>query len=461
MAVIDELLVGLGFDYNDKQLTKYRSDLKKTTDLILDFAKVAAAGAAALTGLAVTTTAASDSQGKLADEVGIAVDQLDALQFANQRAGGSAEGMADSLQQLSIRASEASRGLGSGVEAFGLLGISATDANGELKPTVDLMLEVSRVFQGLNKAKQIELADKLGLRGSIRLLQAGPQEIRNLIKEAEDLGVTTGEDAAIAAEFQDTLTNLWQTVKSGSRILTRILAPAIKDIVDPMIEWWKTSKDLIESNLEGWVRNVTTAFKLLTLALGLFLGGKLLMSIGGIVTALKGMSIAALAASASALLLPTLIGTGIAAFLALVDEAKTFFEGGDTYIGDLIEKYPEWTEQIHAVAAAFATVADLTELIWEGWKAIFDLFTNTTFEDIKEFFGNLPGFLGDVTGLAPVEGGGLLSDFGSTVSNTASTVVDKIDIVIQGGVDTASQIADSVFNIFQQTTQELNSPVDQ
>lgn len=461
MAIIDELLVGLGFDYNDKQLAKYRSDLKKTTGLIVEFAKVAAAGAAALTGLAVTTTAASDSQGKLADELGVAVDKLDALQFANQRAGGSAEGMADSLQQLSIRASEASRGLGSGVEAFGLLGISATAANGELKPTVDLMLEVSRVLQGLNKAKQIELSDKLGLRGSVRLLQAGPQEIRNLIAEAENLGVTTKEDAAIAAEFQDTLTNLWQTVKAGSRVLTRILAPAIKDIVDPMVEWWKTSKDLIESNLEGWARNVTTTVKLLGMALGVFIGGKLALGIGGVVKSLRAMSTAAIVASASALLLPALIGAGIAAFLLLVDEAKTFFEGGDSYIGDLIEKYPEWTSQIESVAAAFRVVADITQMIWDGWKAIFDMFGNSTFEDFKEVLGNLPGFLGDVTGLAPLEGEGILSSIGSTIGSTASTTVDKIDIVVQGGIDTAAQIADSVFNIFQQTTQELNSPVDQ
>ncbi len=221
MALIDELLVGLGFEYDPKEMNEFKEDVSKTTGVIKNLARMAVVGAAAITGLAVASTRASDEQGKLADEIGDSVENIDALQFALERSGGSADGMTSSLRSLSIRAAEAARGVGSGVEAFGLLGISATNSNGDLKKSSDLMLEVSQRFQGLNKSQQIDLADKLGLSDSIRLLQQGPAAIRELTDEARALGVTTAEDAAAAAEFQDGLTNIWKIVKQVSRVLAR------------------------------------------------------------------------------------------------------------------------------------------------------------------------------------------------------------------------------------------------
>ena len=111
------------------------------------------------------------------------------------------------------RASEAQRGIGEGVEAFGLLGISVTNANGELKSSDQLLIEVAGAMEGLSAARQIELAEKLGLSGSIRLLQQGRDEVVRLTEDARALGVTTQKDAAIAAEFQDGLTRLWRVVK--------------------------------------------------------------------------------------------------------------------------------------------------------------------------------------------------------------------------------------------------------
>lgn len=461
MALIDELLVGLGFEYDPKEMKQFKEDVGKTTGVIKGLAKAAVAGAVAITGLTVASTRASDEQGKLADEIGDTVENIDALQFALERSGGSADGMTSSLRNLAIRASEAARGVGSGVEAFGLLGISATDSNGNLKNTSDLMLEVSQRFQGLSQAKQIELADKLGIRDSVRLLQQGPAAIRELTDEAAALGVTTAEDAAIAAEFQDTMTNLWRVIKQVARSLTRELAPIIKELTDSFIDWWKTNRAMIEQNLPEWIDKVTMALKLMVIATGAWLAMRLVTHIMTLITLFKGLSVAALAANAAALLLPALIAAGVAALALLAEDAKTFFEGGESFIGDMIEKFPQWADEIRVVAAIFATLADLTAMIFDGWSRIIDLFTNTTFQDFKDFLGNIPGFLGDVTGLVEVGGGGLIPELGQSISNTASTVVDKIDIVIQGGADTAENIANAVFDVFQQTSQDLNTAVDQ
>ena len=60
MAVIDSLLVELGFEYDPEELKQFNKDLDKTVGLIKKLAAVAVASAVALTGLAVASTAASD-----------------------------------------------------------------------------------------------------------------------------------------------------------------------------------------------------------------------------------------------------------------------------------------------------------------------------------------------------------------------------------------------------------------
>ena len=461
MALIDELLVGLGFEYDPKEAKKFKDDVGKTVNVVKELSKVAIAAATAITGMTVASARASDEQGKLANEIGETVENVSALQFAQQIAGGTAEGMANSLRELSLRASEAARGTGTAVEAFGLLGISATGANGQIKPASELIKEISANFQGLNRARQIELADKLGLRDSIRLLQQGPGAIEELTQRARELGVTTGEDAAISADFNDSLVELWTVTKQISRVLSRSFAPILEDIVESFTDWWVLNKDIIEQNIPEWIDKFTQAMKLLTIATGAWLGMRIITHLIQMISLMRGLTLATLAANAGFFLLPLLIAGIATAFVALVEDAKVFFEGGESFIGDMLEKYPQWATEIGVIASVLATVYDLTMMIFEGWGKIFDLFDNFSLENVKEVLGNLPGFLGDLTGLNTVEGTGFIPETKQNLSNAYSTVVDKLDIIVQGGADTAENIASKVYEVFQQTTQDLSSAVDQ
>lgn len=433
MAILDELLVGLGFEYDPKEMSQFKKDLDTSINTIKSLAKVAVGAATAITAMTVASTAASDEQGKLASEIGETVENVDALQFALKIAGGSSEGMTSSLRQLSIRAAEAARGVGSGVEAFGLLGISSTDAQGNLKSTSDLMLEVSQRFQGLGKAQQIELADKLGIRDSILLLQQGPKAIQELIGEAKALGVTTGEDAAIAAEFQDSLAKVWQVIKQVTRTLTRSFAPILTKVSTSMTDWWKSNKDVIQQNLPIWVEKAAKVFKVLTVAI---LGSLAVM-----------------------FALPIILGVIIAAFAGLTEDAKVFFEGGESFIGDMIDKYPKWANELRIVASIFATIAEVTTMIFDGWSKITDIFDNFSLEGVKEVLGNIPGFLGHV--VSNIGSSQTVPALAGGTTNSSNTNIDKLEIVVNGGADTSEQIANSVFNVFQQTSQDLNTVVDQ
>jgi len=414
-TTLDELLVGLGFDYDPEDLEKFQKDLDSTVDTIKKLATTLALGTAALFAFTTATTAATDEQGKLAEETGVAVGVIDALQFANKRAGGSADGLSSSLQQLALRIGETARGVGSGIEAFGILGISVTEANGALKTTDQVLLEVSNRFEKLSRVEQIELADKLGLRDSIRLLQQGSSGIQTLIRDAQALGVTTKEDAALSAEFQDSLTDIWQIVKQVSRVITRSLVPILDDANDSFTDWWKINRQIIEQNIPEFIALAAKALRLLSLAALGFISIKLLGTLASLITFLNKTTVAALFLNGAVAILPLLFGAAAIAIALLAEDAKEFFEGGESFIGDMIEKYPQWEDEIRSVAAHLNALVDITDLIFKGWDEIFKLFSSGTFFEDLELNINR-----------------LVKDLGAAASGIADGIEDSISGFLTG-----------------------------
>lgn len=457
--ILDELLVKLGFDYKPKDVDKFKKDLSSTRDLIQNVATKALAAATAFNAFIFATTQSSDTQGKLADEIGESVETLTALQYANQRAGNSADEMSSSLRDLTVRAAEASRGAGSGIEAFSELGISVTNANGSIKSASQLMLEIADRIQGFDKADQVNFADKLGIKGSLKLLQSGSAGVRQLIDDAKALGVVTAEDAAISAEFQDSMLDFWTILKDVSRSITRVFAPAMTETNILIKDWWKTNRDLINQKLPEWIDNLTQAAKLLTYAFGAFIGLRLATHLVALINLMKGLTLSTIALNVAALLIPIAIAALATAFVALWQDAKVFFEGGDSFIGEMLRKYPEWADQISLIATIFGTIDSVTQTILSGWKEIFSLIGKVNKENIKEVFSNLPGFLLDATNLQTTQGTGLLPSIKS--GEAGRTIIDKVEILVQGGADTAERIAQEVYNVFQQTSKDLNTTVDQ
>lgn len=513
--ILDELLVVLGFDYDPKDITKFKKDLTQTVDVVKKLTRVAVGAAAAITGLTVASIKASDEQGKFAAEIGDSVENIDALQFALESSGGSADAMVDSLRNLAMRSAEAARGVGSGVEAFGILGISVTNSNGELKRSSDLMLEVSDRLQGLDRSRQIELADKLGLTGSIRLLQHGSKEISSLTAEAKALGVTTAEDAKISAEFQNSLTNIFTVVKDLSRTVAREFAPRIKDLADTFSTWWVSNSELIKQDLPGWIDKAVIAMKLLVIATSAWLAMRLATGVLLVAKAFKTLSLSAMLANLAVLGIPGLIvlaiGAAVTAIGLLIDDMRTFFKGGESYVGDLVKKIPMIGDALYAIADAFAYVGRKFITDSENLKdALIDFtyFVADSFEDmvdrIARFFSNLWSFVFDnfrSIVLTPISnalqkltspissafnkaldfGGDSLSkvknffEFSSepkvnqsipsgdiSTSNVRNNItkVDKLEISVQSAGD-PSAVANAVYNIFQQTSQDLNTAVEQ
>lgn len=481
---IDSLLTELGFEYNPKDLEKFNKGVNDSIETVKSLTKKVVASTAALFGFTVATTSATDKQGKLSNEIGVSVGMIDALEFATKKAGGEASGLGNSLRQLSSRASEAARGIGSGIEAFGMLGISTTTSNGHIKTADSLLLEVSKKFEGLSKSRQIELAEKLGLSDSILLLQEGEDGIRRLVNEAKSLGVTTKQDTAISAEFQDSLTEVWQVIKDISRSVTRQLAPVFNEMNDQFTAWWKQNRDLVLQNIPAFFEKAAKWLKVLSIAVGVFLGLKLFAILASGVTVVKSLTASLAVLGSTLLAAPVAILAAVTALAGLAQDADVFFKGGNSVFGDLIKKFPEWATEIKAVAHIFNIIYDITAKIFEGWSKIFGLFDTDLDAHLKTLKlissdlsdagkGLLDSAVSTLSGITAKD----IFDFGPNLlqsgfdyagsllggtSNTSNskTNIEKLEIHVDGSGDPIA-VGKAVRSEFQQASQDVNSAVYQ
>src|SRR5690606_9583803 len=144
-----------------------------------------------------------DSLTKLAQSVGSTTQELSALTYAADLSGVSQESLGTALVRLSKNASDAAQGVGEARKGFDALGISVKNADGTLKSSGDLLIEVAGKFaQYKDGAEKTALAVALfGRAGAqlIPLLNSGADGLRELTDEAEELGLTFDQRAGKAA----------------------------------------------------------------------------------------------------------------------------------------------------------------------------------------------------------------------------------------------------------------------
>ena len=159
MAIVGQLLVNLRAN-----TASYARDLKKANKISFKGAKeikrsLSIIGkAAALMGVAVAagfailikqSIDAADNLLKLSRSTGIAIESLSALGYAAEQSGVKQEQFAQRMTNLNRRAKEAARGVKTYRLAFDTLGISVTDAQGNLRSTEDLLMDVADAFAGM------------------------------------------------------------------------------------------------------------------------------------------------------------------------------------------------------------------------------------------------------------------------------------------------------------------------
>jgi hypothetical protein len=395
--IIENLITQLSFEFDEKMLMAFENAVNKAAKSLTALVAGATAAGGAIFLFTQKFADMNFEVGRFSEIVGLDIKMVQELGFAAQQTGGSVQSMNSFLSGLSKTISETSRGVGGGVETFGMLGISVIDAEKKLKKTDVVMLEIADSIKNLNtQAQRIEFAERLGVGEDLLLLfQQGSKAIKKQRLEAQELNFTISRmDAAAAKNFYKALLNVKTVIKGVSSTISTGLMKQFTPLMKVFTEWFKINKQLIRQNITLFFTKLVKAiqvvyafaFKFVTIL------NTMVQGIGGWQNAIIAVTGALLALNATALLLPALVvGSGVA-ILALIDDIMTYGEGGDSALGNLAKQFPIienllkgviQLSKMFAEGLKFTLAIDIQALdsLWLGLKLIFS--------DINDWVANL------------------------------------------------------------------------
>lgn len=182
-SILDSFLIRLGYTIDKstesqatqsiKHISTNLDTLKEHTQAVADSflnvktALVGLATASVFKGTFDVVNETSQKFAQLADvanEIGnTTAEEIAKFGYVLQQNGSSAEESIKSYRELTKKIGDAVAGGGEGVEVFQKLGISLKNENGNIKSTNIILDELSEKLQGLDRADQVNLIDKLGL----------------------------------------------------------------------------------------------------------------------------------------------------------------------------------------------------------------------------------------------------------------------------------------------------------
>jgi hypothetical protein len=284
MAKIADLLVNLTLESANfkSEIAASRREMKQFTSDIGDGFK----SLASIVGVSIGAISASvavdfvknlaegaDQIGKLSQKIGISVEDLSTLQHSLKLSDVPMETFAKGAGLLSKAlagmADETEGGKGAGL-ALQTLGIRARDASGNLRPVVDVILDIADKFKGFedgvgktNLAMTL-FGSKIG-KELIPFLNQGAAAIRAAQGDAIAFGEQlTGSTAAAAEKFHDDLTRLEAVADGVSKQFLTGLLPSLNRLTEGFLEVSKASNTTEGSISQNIGRNTGELVESLT-----------------------------------------------------------------------------------------------------------------------------------------------------------------------------------------------------
>ncbi len=369
VEVLQDFLARLGFEVDEAGASEFHSTLATGAT------RVAAFGAA-IQAMAVGAYAAihmiAESKSEmlaLADAVAVPVGRLEELGFVADVTGSSADALASSLESLNERLGNAA--IGQGLDTFHRLGVRVRDANGEIRNSADVLMEVGEKIKDMNRAQASMFLGQLGIdRSLVRMLTS---DVDGLRRTYRDMYEAVGVDSQQAAEDFREFTGEVKALKTMFRMVGEGVAAIM---VGEMGRDVAQFRKLIQENvgkiipvlktLISVVLRIGKVFFALTARLVKLLGmlvdwfGRLddstqniILAVLGFAAAWRWLNLAFLATPIGAII------TGLIALLGLIDDFMVWKEGGESLID-----WGPWADDIDALMAALSGLLGLLGELW-------------------------------------------------------------------------------------------------
>lgn len=368
----------------------------------------------------------------LSTNTGIAAETLQEYQYMAELTDTSLETITGSMAKLIRNMQNAKNGTGNAAAAFAAMGVSVTDANGELRDNEEVFTEVIDKLGKMRNETQRD-AYAMDIFGKSAqdlnsLIAVGKDGIAAFAKEAHDMGYVLDEETLSSlGAVDDALVRLDNFMTMIKNTIGAALAPAVTELADELqawarsVDWEQVGQDVAEVGgaIKDFVMFVLeNGPEILTVIAGVgagFATWKVVGLITSVVGAIKGFISAAEGASVAqaalnAVMAANPIGIVVTAIAALVAAFVTAYKTND-----------EFREKVDAA--------------WDAIKSKIQAVTDwikQRMDELREFFGLEGGNVnltfsgspsgGDRGGGFNTSGGGFGS-FGGTVNNF---VVDDI-----------------------------------
>lgn len=215
--------------------------------VVLALVGMAAAAVVATKEILQLTKASAEFQGKmfdLAQQTGLAVETLSALEVVAKTTGGSIDTIAQAIVQFQRKLDDAQDPLSQTAERFRKLGIDTADTETALRSAFTALARMPEGFAQTNAA-----AELFGARGGkqvLAILKESNGSIDETIKKLRELGILITDDAARAADkFNDELALLEFQLRALGALATEDLIPAVTEIIRSFGELVRASRPLI------------------------------------------------------------------------------------------------------------------------------------------------------------------------------------------------------------------------
>jgi len=332
-----------------------------------DFARRNIIKLATGSGLTYFTKQAIDAQDAIRDlsqVTGASTEFLSEIAFAAEQSGISLDTVANSLRKLATTSVAAVQDTGGkAAAAFRQLGIDVQDANGSIKDSEQLYLEVAEAISGyedgLGKTAIVTATLGKAAAENIPLLNEGAEGIRKMREQAARWGLTVTQESADAADaFKDNLGEIDAASKGLVNQFATAMLPALVEFSDIFVEDIADALAGNKGDIIIWGEAVT---HVLAIVLDAFHAAKVTLSTG---FKLLGEGIAANAAA----LVQRVQGNSAEADAILIDFARR----ADALVDDLAND-PEMGKYQQAWEDLRAGITDAGKAAEDAAKAAADL----------------------------------------------------------------------------------------
>lgn len=361
MAFVTELLGYIGLDVDDASFNEAEQSVQDVTKVMAGLITIAASVATAVAGAAYAmvndfaNTATELDQ--LTKRLNVNAEAFQATAYAAKSYGIEQDQLADGMKELSMRAGEfALTGEGSFKDVASQLGLTreqvksyGNDVNG----LFDLVRDKLAGIQ--NQGQRQFLADELFGGG---LADVGGEffsqtsaNIEALQKQAQESGLVISQDTIdMAREYTREMDSLQARIKGLWNIVAANLLPVFTRITRQAKEFFDLHGEDIVDGLTAAINGLITAIKYLgvaaAVAMPYLIGSaaiaswaKLIALTNTLTGAFLAMRTGALLAWAAAAAGPALVGAAILSVILVIQDLYTYFTGGDSVTGRIIEAF--------------------------------------------------------------------------------------------------------------------------